>query len=146
LNFTYEILDCDPNPDLWCLLFRENFMKKIRFCMYFILRKILFNEKWKPYCIWVGKGPKPCVFKHSLLLNMYSSPVMCTQFKFHSMYLAIKGTVLRESRWVLLYIYQSKVFSRDITDQYKILVLLKGHFPINKRRSSIWMAQQFHIV
>jgi len=49
----------------------------------------------------------------------------------------IKGTVSRELRWVLLYIYQS-IFARVNVSHLNFLILLKGHFTINKRRSSIW--------
>ena len=47
----------------------------------------------------------------------------------------LKGTVSRELR-LLLYINQ-KLFSRAIVGYHKILILLKVHFTINKRRSSV---------
>jgi len=36
--------------------------------------------------------------------------------------------------------------SRAIVAHHKILILLKGHFAIYKRKSSVWMALQFQIV
>ena len=58
-----------------------------------------------------------------------------------------KGTVSRDLRWVLLYINR-KLFSRAIVAHHKILILLKGHFTINKEDpaserpyNSRWSAQ-----
>jgi len=45
-------------------------------------------------------------------------------------------------RWILLYI-NWKLFSRVIVGHHKMLILLKGHFTINKRRSSVRSAQRF---
>ena len=56
-----------------------------------------------------------------------------------------KGTVSRDFHWVLLYINR-KLFSRAIVAHHKILILLKGHFTIYKRRSSIRIALQFLMV
>ena len=39
-----------------------------------------------------------------------------------------------------------KLFSRAIVAHHKILILLKGHFTINKGSSSIWTALQFEMV
>ena len=47
----------------------------------------------------------------------------------------IKGTVSQQLRRVLQYI-NGKLFSRAIVGHHKILILLKEHFKINKRRSS----------
>jgi len=57
----------------------------------------------------------------------------------------IWGTVSRELRWVLLHIHW-KLFSRAFAVHYKIVILLKGRFTINKSWSSIRTALQFQIV
>ena len=58
----------------------------------------------------------------------------------------LKETVSRELSWVLLYINR-KLFPRADVANCKILILLKGHFAIYKRRScSVKRAQQFEIV
>ena len=55
---------------------------------------------------------------------------------------SFKGTVSRDLRWVLLYI-NWKLFSRAIVAHHKMLILLKGHFTLYKRRSSVRTAWWF---
>jgi len=54
------------------------------------------------------------------------------------------GTISRELRWELLPVYINwKLFSRADVAQHTVLVVLKGHFAIYKRRSSICTAEPY---
>jgi len=48
-----------------------------------------------------------------------------------------QGTVSRELKWVLLNISQ-KLFSRADVANHQLLILLKGHFTIYKKNSSLF--------
>ena len=54
----------------------------------------------------------------------------------------LNGTVSSDLRWVLLCINR-KLLSRAIGAHHKILILLKGHLTIYKRRSIVRTAWQF---
>ena len=65
-----------------------------------------------------------------------------SEFAKHTGTSLIKGSVSWDFKWVMLYI-NWKLFSRAIVGHHKILILLKGHFTIYKRGSSVRTARQF---
>ena len=110
-----------------------------------ILRQI-HTYSWSSRCvpIWHNILVFHFVSSSTLIYDIYD--VHCTYVYCTCVYwTCLKGTVSRELRWVLLYINR-KLFSRAIVGRHKILILLKGHFTINKRRSSLWTALQFLMV
>ena len=79
----------------------------------------------------------------------------CTKTSKHPSFFTYKNTVFVflkravswELRWVLVLLQiNQKLFSRPFTAHYNIFILLKESFTINKRRSSVWTAQQIQIV